>query len=177
MKLDKDIKVLQYFITNGKDKKIYRDNDNNIIIEGDILIYNNEYNKFPVKVHKVIGNIYWHGFINGFEPGSLESLENFPDIVTGSVFIFKNPKLKTLKGCPKYIGGSLQCDNCNISDISDISKHIGDNLILSNNPITDLSILENIHVGNLINIVKTNITDISSIKFKNDSSVIINDLS
>ena len=173
--MDKDIKVLQHFISNGKLLKIYRDENNNIIINGDILIFDTEYTKFPVKIHKVNGSIHWHGFMNGFKSGNLSSLENFPDIVTGSVLIYNNPNLKSLKGCPKYIGQILQCNHCNISDITDISEYIGENLILSNNPIKDVSILENVYVGNIVNIIKTNI-DPSVIKLKNDSSIIINDI-
>lgn len=173
--MDKDIKVLQRFITNGKSLKIYRDENNNIIIDGDILIFETEYTKFPVKIHKVNGNISWHGLMNGFKFGNLESLENFPEIVTGSVYIQKNPKIKSLKGCPKYIGQSLQCDHCNISDITDISEYIGQNLILANNPIKDVSILENVYVGNLVNIIRTDI-DPFTLKLKNDSSIIIHDI-
>ena len=174
--MDKEIKILQHFISNGKLLKIYRDENNNIIIDGDILIYETEYKKFPVKIYKVNGNIFWHGFINGFKLGTLESLENFPEIVTGSVFIYKNPNLKTLKGCPKYIGQNLQCNNCDISDISDISEYIGQNLILENNPIKDASILEHIYIGNIVNLIRTNIKDVSNLKFKNDSSVLVHDL-
>ena len=169
--MDKDIKTLQHFF-NDKNLHIYRDDDNNIIIDGDILIYDRFFDKIPVKIHKVNGNISWHGDIDSFHKGSLSTLENFPDIVNGSVFIYKNPYLKSLKGCPKHISGTLQCDRCNISDISDISEYIGQYLILSYNPIKDISILENIYIGKNVELIETN-ADISNIKLKNDSSVII----
>lgn len=169
--MDKDIKTLQHFF-NDKNLHIYRDDNNNIIIDGDILIYDRFFDKIPVKIHKINGNISWHGDIDSFHKGSLSTLENFPDIVNGSVFIYKNPYLKSLKGCPKHISGTLQCDRCNISDISDISEYIGQYLILSYNPIKDISILENIYIGKNVELIETN-ADISNIKLKNDSSVII----
>lgn len=169
--MDRDIKVLQNFITNGNYLKIYRDDENNIIIDGNVNIYDTEFTKFPVKIHKVNGTISWHGDTNGLHHGTLESLENFPDYVSGSVYIYKNPNLKSLKGCPKYIGGNLQCDRCNISDISDISEYIGNSCILSFNPIKDSTILEKIHIGNMLDVAETYI-NLQNVNIVKDSSLI-----
>lgn len=170
--MDKEIKTLKYVIPNSNNINIYRDNDNNIIIDGDIIMYDTDLTKFPVKIYKVNGNIYWYGHLSGIKYGTLETLENFPDIVTGSVLIYKNPKLTSLKYCPKYIGGSLQCDRCNISDISDISEYIGQNLILSYNPIKNYDILEKIHIGNILNVLGNNINK-QDFNLNKDSSLII----
>ena len=170
--MDKEIKILKNFFNNDK-LKIYRDYNNEIIIEGDILIYETEYSEIPVKFHKLIGSLRWHGDTNGFHSGSLKTLKNFPDIVTGDVLIYKNKKLTSLKGCPKRIEGTLQCNDCNISDISDVSEYIGGFFIASNNPISDISVLHEIYVGSNINLINTKITEDNIIPLKNDSSVII----
>lgn len=169
--MDREIKILTNFFNNDK-LKIYRDNNNDIIVEGDILIYNSEYTKLPVKFHKLIGDLYWYGDLDGFKKGTLTTLKNFPDIVEGSVYIQKNPKLTSLKYAPSYISGTLQCNNCNISDISDSLKYVGNSLILSNNPITDITPLNNIYVGNYLTMVNCNII-MENIHTKNDSSIII----
>jgi hypothetical protein len=169
--MDRDIKTLMNFL-NDKSLKIYKDDDNRIIIEGNIFIYNTEYTKFPVKIHKLIGDLYWHGDTDGFKKSSLSTLKNFPDIVEGSVYIQKNPKLTSLKYAPVNISGTLQCNLCNITDISDSLKFVGKSLILSNNPLTDIKPLENIYVGSNINLINCKINT-ENITTKNDSSIII----
>jgi hypothetical protein len=170
--MNKDIKILNNFI-NNKSVSVYRDNDNKIIVDGDIVIYNDEYHHIPVKIDILNGNIIWKGGMDGIKYGSLYSLLNFPDIVNGNVRISKNPYLTSLKYCPKYISGTLQCENCNISDISDIANYIGGYLILSYNPITDLSKLNDIYIGKNVELLHINSENIKNIHLKNDSSVII----
>lgn len=154
---------------------IHTDGNNNIIIDGNVIIYDDTYDKFPVKIHKVNGNISWKGFVDGTKPGSLSSLENFPDIVNGSVFIDKNPMLISLKGAPKEITGTFTCHHGRLNDISDLPKKIGNNLDISNNPIDDISVLEKVFVGGNINISGTNYSknnNSDNIKTLNDSSII-----
>lgn len=176
MKNDK-IDILRTFIHNSNVKIYYEYNTENIIVEGDIVIFNNEniYSYFPVKIHKVIGNIYWAGDMDQIGiAGTLKSLINFPDIVTGDVYICKNPSLKSLEGCPKEIGGNLQFDYCNVSDISGITEVIGKNCIMNYNPITDLSPMVNVQISGIVSIVGTpaakNDKEISYIP---DSSIIV----
>ena len=142
---DLDIILLQNFL-NDKSLKIYRDSENNIIVDGDIYISTTDINSMPVKIHILNGSLDWHG--EGLNNnGSLSTLINFPDIINGTLNIYNNPYLRSLKGCPSKITGSLNCNNCMISDISDIAKEIGGTLNISNNPISDISILEKININ------------------------------
>ena len=169
---DLDILLLKNFIDDER-VHIYRDEDNNIIIDGNIIIRNTLFTTFPVKVYKVNGNIEWHGNIGDITNGSLSSLINFPDIVNGNVNIYNNPYLKNLDGCPQYISGSLNCYNCNISDISGIGKDILNGFNCSNNPISDMSILESINIKGIIYAYNTYYASNNSNKIINDSSIIL----
>lgn len=174
MKTFDSIEILKDFIKNDS-LNIYYDNDNNIIIDGDVVIFNFEnYNQFPVKIHKVNGSVQWYGGINKIgEPGTLTSLVNFPDIVTGDVQIFKNQNLTTLDGCPKYIGGTFQCDYCNISDISGIAEYIGKDCIMNYNPISDINALHHVKIGGIISIIGTPVSDdMEQINNVLDSSIV-----
>lgn len=169
---DLDILLLKNFI-DDENVHIYRDEDNNIIIDGNIIIRNSLFSSFPVKVYKVNGNIEWHGNIGDVTNGSLCTLINFPDIVNGNVNIYNNPYLKNLDGCPQYISGSLNCYNCNISDISGIGKNILNGFNCSNNPINDMSILETINIKGIIYAYNTYYACNNSNKVINDSSIIL----
>ena len=164
---------------NDPHVKVYEDGDGKLIVEGNVVILNDNFNKFPVKIDKVIGSVEWRGCVNQFESGSLTSLENFPDEVTGNVYISKNVRLTSLNGCPKKIGGSLVCDHCNISDISGIAgAKIKNHFIASHNPISDISVLEKVYVGRNIELINTpwsrNSAD-GNISTMNDSSIIVID--
>lgn len=152
---------------NDKYVHVYRDENNNIIVDGSIIIFDKQYDKFPVKIHQINGSINWYGNISDDSHGSLKSLKNFPDIVNGNVYIFNNPKLTSLDGCPKEILGSLVCDHCNISDISGIAKRINNCFIASHNPISDISVLENVTIGGNIELIDT----IWSKTHKEDTSI------
>lgn len=172
---DLDIILLQNFI-NDDQVHIYRDENNNIIIDGNIIIRNTLFSFFPVKIYKVNGNIEWHGNIGDITNGSLSSLINFPDIVNGNVNIYNNLFLKNLNGCPQYISGTLNCYNCNISDISGIGKDILNGLNCSNNPISDMSPLENINIKGIIYAYNTYYAINNNDKIKiNDTSIIFID--
>ena len=166
-------------IINNPHVKVYENEEGKLIVEGNIVILNNTYDMFPVKIDKVDGSIEWHGCVNCFESGSLTSLKNFPDEVTGNVYISKNEKLKSLSGCPKHIGGSLVCEHCDISDISGLNGvTIKGHFIASHNPISDISVLENTYIGRNIELIDTtwsNFSKENDIKTKNDSSIIIKD--
>lgn len=156
MKQIDSIDILKSFIKNVD---IYYDDNHNIIIKGNVVIFPDEdfnYTEFPVKIHKVIGNIHWYGGVSSInQKGTLNSLHNFPDIVEGDVIIFKNPDLQSLEGCPKHITGTLQCDFCNIRSVEGIAEYIGNNCILNNNPIEDISYLSKIKVDGIISIINT----------------------
>lgn len=171
--MDNEILTLEHML-NDKYVHVYRDEKNNIIVDGSIIIFGKEYDEFPVKIHRVNGSINWYGNISDDSHGSLKSLKNFPDIVCGNVYIFNNPKLTSLDGCPKEILGSLVCDHCNISDISGIGKKINNCFIASHNPISDISILEKVSIGGNIELIETiwSKTHKEDIKIK-DSSVIV----
>ena len=93
--MDKEVLTLVNML-NDKYVHVYKDEHNNIIVDGTIIIFDKEYDEFPVKIHKVNGSINWYGHISSDPYGSLKSLKNFPDIVTGNVYIFNNPKLTSL---------------------------------------------------------------------------------
>ena len=169
--MDKEVLTLVNML-NDKYVHVYKDEHNNIIVDGTIIIFDKEYDEFPVKIHKVNGSINWYGHISDEPFGSLKSLKNFPDIVTGNVYIFNNPKLTSLDGCPKEIYGSLICDHCNISDISGIASKINNNFIASNNPISDISALENITVGGNIELIDTPWANAHKNDIKNASIIV-----
>lgn len=150
------------------------DEDGKIIVNEDITIVNTELTEMPIKIHKVNGSINWYGNMDGMQPGSLTTLKNFPDIVTGSVNIFKNPKLTSLEGCPKEIGGSLVCDRCNIKSLKGIAENIGKNCIMSYNPVKDITPIKSIEIGGQIQLIETpysyTITDENKAE---DSSILI----
>lgn len=164
---------------NNPSIKVYETEDGKLIVEGNIIILNNDYNSFPVKIDKVIGSIEWRGNINKFESGSLTTLKNFPDEVTGNVYIYKNTKLTSLDGCPKKIGGSLVCNNCSITDISGLNGcTIAKYFIASDNPISDISVLSNVYVGKnieLINTIWSDKNEETELKTLNDSSIVVID--
>ena len=164
---------------NNPHVKVYEDSEGKLIVEGNIVILDDTFNKFPIKIDKVFGSVEWRGCANKFESGSLSSLENFPDEVTGNVIISKNERLTSLNGCPKNIGGSLVCEFCNISDISDLSgAKIKNDFIASHNPISDISVLENVYVGRNIELIDTTWAKTSkdeNISTLNDSSIIVID--
>ena len=60
--MDLQIKILKNFF-NDSNLKIYRESGK-IIVVGDIIVFDNKHEEIPVKIHKVIGNIKWHGDIN-----------------------------------------------------------------------------------------------------------------
>lgn len=171
------IDELKSFI-NDENVKVYKNEEGKIVVEGDIVVfpeYSYGYTDFPVKFDILKGSIHWWGGIYQVsEQGTLTSMKNFPDEVYGDVLIFKNPSLTSLDGCPKKITGTLQCDWCNISDISGIATYIGGSCILSHNPITDISPLTKSEVKGTIQLVGTPAgKDVEQLAAIVDSSVVI----
>ena len=170
--MDIELLTLKNFL--GNTVKIYRDDDSNIIVEGTVIVSANEkvFTHMPVKIHKLKGDLYWHSH-NG-APNNLDSLYNFPDVVDGSVYIFGNPKLTSLKYCPKEITGSLICDNCGLTSFDGISEKIGGNLTASHNPIYDVKPLSESIVNGTIVVLDTSIPNPqNSLKTKNHNSSIV----
>ena len=64
------------------------------------------------------------------------------------------------------------CDHCNISDISGIASKINNNFIASNNPISDISALENITVGGNIELIDTPWANAHKNDIKNASIIV-----
>lgn len=163
--MDLDINILKNILTNN-DVSIYRDENNNIIIDGNVNIVSDFLTAMPVKIHKINGNLTWHG--------KLSTLHNFPDIVTGSVDIGNNQFLQSLDGCTQYIGESLICNNCLINDISGIATYIGNGVNLSHNPIDNIDVLSNINIKGCVNLSHTYWSySNQNVKQINDSSIII----
>jgi hypothetical protein len=74
--------------------------DQTIDVNDDVYISNLSLVRLPIKFGKVTGFFYCHCM------SQLSSLYNYPDYVGGPTDVF-SPKLKSLKGCPKYIGGNF----------------------------------------------------------------------
>lgn len=158
MKLN-DIDVLKQFINDDSVNVYYKEGTCDIIVDGNINIFNNEdieYTHIPVKIHTLNGHIHWYGTMTSIlKKGMLESFKNFPDIVNGDVIVFKNPNLTSMEGCPKYISGTLQCDRCNISDLTGIAEYVGNNCILDYNPITSFEPMKNMKCNGIISVIDT----------------------
>ena len=71
------------------------------------------------------------GSINLYKQG-IESLEGFPDMVTGDVLIQGN-NLKSLKGSPRYVGGDFYFDNNEIESLEGAPKEIDGNFSCQRN--------------------------------------------
>lgn len=171
-----DIEVLTLKNFLGESVKVYRDTDNNIIVNGDIHVSPDDrtFDHMPVKIHKLNGDILWHS--ENCVKNNLKSLINFPDIVNGSVRIFGNPMLKSLKYCPIEINGNFECDRCSITSFDGISQKITGNLIASFNPIVNTAALESLDIKGCISIIDTSILNPNmSVKTSNNNSSIIAD--
>lgn len=175
MKTEKQIEELKAFI-NDPNVEVYYDENGKLIINGNVTIFpDNVYTYFPVQADKLIGSIRWYGGINHIgDPGTLTSMKNFPKEVTENIFIHKNHNLKSLDGCPERIGGTLQADRCDISDISGIAKYIGISCILDYNPIDNLKPMYNSEINGVVSIIGTPCADdMEQLSYVPDTSTLI----
>lgn len=60
------------------------------------------------------------------------------DSVSGDVILYNNLLLKSLDGCPKKVGKSLDISNCNISSLEGCSQEVGKNFNCENNNLRSL---------------------------------------
>ena len=74
--MDNEVLTLMNML-NDKYVHVYRDENNNIIVDGSIIIFDKQYDEFPVKIHQINGSINWYGNISDDSHGSLKSLKNF----------------------------------------------------------------------------------------------------
>ena len=171
MSIDIELKTLENFL--GPSVKVYRDSENRIIVDGDIIISpdNNVFTKFPFQIYMVNGDLEWHS--NFGKQSYLTSLKNFPVIVNGNVRVYGSPKLTSLEYAPKVIKGNFECDKCSITSFDGLSEStIGKNLIASYNPITDVKGLQGVKVGGIVSLLDVDSNIINEAKEYVDSSII-----
>jgi hypothetical protein len=90
--------------------------------DGDIIITKTD--DLGFKFGKVTGNFYASHI-------DIEDLKFMPKYVCGTLDISHN-KLKSFKGCPEEVGGSLIARDCrNLESLEGLPKHIGGNLLIT----------------------------------------------
>lgn len=119
------------------------DKDKNLIITGNCYIDNIELTKLPYRIHKVIGNFSVCGGLGEPRVMHLQTLENFPRIVTGNFNIGSNVDLTSLVGGPEEVGGYYRCSYCKIKSMDGIAKKVGSYIsAFSNHSLTDIKALD-----------------------------------
>ena len=172
MSIDIELKTLENFL--GEGVKIYRDPENRIIVDGDIIISpdNKIFKHFPVQIYKVNGDLEWHSDYG--KQNSLNSLINFPTIVNGNVRIYGNPNLTSLQYAPKTIRGNFEFDKCSVTSFEGISEStIEKNLIASYNPIEGVNGLQGVKVGGIVSLIDIDRNVVNEAKHCLDSSIIV----
>jgi len=74
--------------------------------------------KLPIKFGKVNGNFNISGCF-------LKTLEGCPTYVGGNFDCSNNKNLESLEGSPKFVGGNYNASSCNIKSLKGISNNIG----------------------------------------------------
>ena len=77
-----------------------------IDVEGSVDLANNDFKELPYKFGTVIG------YFNIGDSQNLTSLKNCPDYVTGLFACDFCPKLDSLEGFSKIVGGNVYCGKC-----------------------------------------------------------------
>lgn len=119
------------------------DENKNLIITGNCYINDPTLTKLPYKIHKVIGNFSVCGGLGEPRVMHLQTLENFPRIVTGDFNIGSNVDLTSLVGGPEEVGGYYRCSYCKLKSMDGIAKKIGSYIsAFSNHSLTDINALD-----------------------------------
>lgn len=118
------------------------DENKNLIITGNCYINDPTLTKLPYKIHKVIGNFSACGGVDEPRIMHLQTLENFPTIVTGNFHIGSNVDLTSLVGGPEEVGGYYRCSGCKLKSLDGIAKKVGSYIsAFSNHSLTDINAL------------------------------------
>lgn len=136
---------------NNRESKIssfYIRKDGRVDVNGSI-IFNTTVpfteKKLPFPFGKVKGTFYLT------YSDTLETLENFPEEVTGSFSIGKCPKINTLKHMPKILGEFFSASNTSIQTLAHLPKIIGKDLNVVNLPkLTTMEGISDIVKGDLV---------------------------
>ena len=91
-------------------------NDGTIDVDGDVDLSFSLLGEIPFKFNKVEGNFYC--FRN-----KLKSLEGCPNYI-GGAFNCSFNELISLKGCPEYVGGDFYCSYNQLVNLKESPKHI-----------------------------------------------------
>lgn len=118
------------------------DENKNLIVTGNCYINDPTLTKLPYKIHKVIGNFSVCGSLDEPKVMHLQTLENFPKIVTGNFNIGSNVDLTSLVGGPEEVGGYYRCSHCKLKSFDGIAKKIGSYISAFSNPLTDIRALD-----------------------------------
>lgn len=147
---NKDVETLRKFFDDTYSNVIVGVNENDdIIVKGNVLIWNDKYKGFPVKFHKLIGELHWSTNPCLTARTDLQTLENFPDIIEGSCHINGNRNLKSLKGCPKHVKGVFDCSNCGELTILDSCPKTAKILVIANTNISDIQNILDSDIGSI----------------------------
>lgn len=136
---NESVEILKRFFADTYSNVIVGLNkDNDIVVRGTIFIVEDNVKKFPVKFHKLVGDLKWATNPASVAHTDLRTLENFPDIIEGNCFINGNKNLTSLEHCPKIITGTLDFSECNkITTLTGVSKSVNA-IIATNTSLSDV---------------------------------------
>lgn len=146
----------------GHNLKFSYEDKKGFIIEGNCKLKNRDITEIPYKIYKVIGDFDCGGLPN--KPNYIKTLNNFPDIVNGNFYVSFNEKLTSLEGGPCEVDGTYFCNNCKLYNLDGVASNIGRNLKAFSNPIHEVSVLKNVHVGGYVDLDFTPVYDNTPIK-------------
>ena len=135
----KHIKLFENFDTNSIDEicKKYKirnytiNDDGSIDVDGDVHLSNRQISKLPLKFGRVSGNFVCNYNI-------MKSLEGCPSYVGGE-FACSNNNLNDLKYSPGYVGGKFDCSSNTLTTLDGSPKYVGKYFNCSyNNELTSL---------------------------------------
>lgn len=141
-KTNESVEILKkFFADTYSDVIVGLNNNNEIIVRGTIFIVDDDVKKFPVKFHKLVGDLKWANNPASVAHTDLRSLENFPDIIEGNCLINGNKHLMTLEHGPKIVTGTFDFSECeNINSLDGMPKS-ANAIIATNTKLKDVKAL------------------------------------
>lgn len=136
------VEILKKFFEDTYSNVIVGLNANNeIVVRGSIFVVDDKVKQFPVKFHKLVGDLKWANNPASVAHTDLRTLENFPDVIDGNCFINGNKNLKSLENCPKIITGTLDFSECkHITSLDGLSSSVNA-IIAANTNLNDVNAL------------------------------------
>ena len=129
--------------------------DGSIDVDGNVSLSNYVLDKMPLKFNKVVGH-----FVIAFL--GIKTLEGCPEYVGGD-FIINLNNILNLKGCPKRIDGSFDCSNNNyLTSLEGGPEYVGGDFICSHNKVNTLKNSPK-YIGGDVDVQKTNIENLEGL--------------